>query len=128
MQSRILVVEDNSTIAKLFVHVLTTAGHDAHAVGDAYEALSYLNSSGNGVALILADMVLPALDGFEFVRQVKAKPSLAHIPIIAITALSNPDHQRQALDAGCAAFVMKPTTLRHLLEVVRGYLPKNEGT
>lgn len=125
-RSLILVLDDNDSIRRLFTAILAKEGYRTYCVGDAYDALAYLNSSGNGVSLIIADMVLPALSGFDFVAAMKTKPVVAHIPVIAVTGLCSPEDLQRAIDAGCATVIMKPVTARHLLEIVKAYLPKVE--
>ena len=73
--------------------------------------------------LILMDIQLPGIDGYEATRRIKADPALHHIPIIAVTSYALSGDDAQALAAGCDAYVAKPFSPRALLAKVREYLP-----
>jgi len=72
--------------------------------------------------MILLDLMMPGLDGFQVTRQLKADPSTADIPIVAISALARPDDREAALAAGCDNFVRKPFELDELEALINSYL------
>ena len=72
--------------------------------------------------MILLDLMMPRLDGFEVARKLKADPSTAGIPIVAVSALARPDDREAALAAGCDDFVRKPFELDELEAKIRSYL------
>jgi CheY-like chemotaxis protein len=72
--------------------------------------------------MILLDLMMPGLDGFEVTRHLKADPATASIPIVAVSAMARPDDRETALAAGCDAFVRKPFELDDLEAVIRTYL------
>jgi two-component system, cell cycle response regulator DivK len=89
--------------------------------------------AGNGLAVlasvqrerpnvILLDLMMPGLDGFQVTRQLKANPETATIPIVAISAMARPDDRDAALAAGCDEFVRKPFELEDLEALIRSYL------
>ena len=93
--------------------------------------------AGNGLAvlasvererprMILLDLMLPALDGFQVARQLKADPATRSIPIVAVSAMARADDREAALAAGCDEFVRKPFELDDLENMIRKYL--NNGT
>jgi CheY-like chemotaxis protein len=90
---------------------------------------------GQGVAmatsekpdLILMDMSLPVIDGWEATRQIKANPSTRQIPVIAITSHAMADDRRRALDAGCDDYDTKPIELDRLLTKIEGLLPRGKA-
>jgi two-component system cell cycle response regulator DivK len=73
--------------------------------------------------LILMDIQLPGIDGYETTRQIKAKPELKHIPIIAVTSYALSGDDVKAYEAGCSGYVAKPFSPRALLAKIREYLP-----
>ena len=73
--------------------------------------------------LILMDIQLPGMDGYEATRRIKADPVLHHIPIIAVTSYALSGDDAQAFAAGCDSYVAKPFSPRALLAKVREYLP-----
>ncbi len=121
MSRRILVIEDHEENRRIMRDLLTHAG---------YEMLEALTGQ-DGVAaaeaerpdLILMDIQLPGLDGYEATRRIKGNPALHAIPIIAVTsyALSGDDVKARA--AGCDAYVTKPFSPRALLAKIREFLP-----
>jgi two-component system cell cycle response regulator DivK len=72
--------------------------------------------------MILLDLMMPGLDGFQVTRQLKADPSTADIPIVAVSALARPDDREAALAAGCDNFVRKPFELDELEALINSYL------
>jgi two-component system cell cycle response regulator DivK len=117
---RILVVEDTEDNRQIIRDLLSTAG---------YETIEAVNGE-QGVAmaaehrpdLILMDIQLPALDGYEATRRIKANPALRHIPIIAVTSYALSGDEEKTREAGCDAYVAKPFSPRLLLAKLRGFL------
>jgi CheY-like chemotaxis protein len=72
--------------------------------------------------MILLDLMMPGLDGFQVTRQLKGDPSTADIPIVAVSALARPDDREAALAAGCDNFVRKPFELDELEALINSYL------
>ena len=120
---RILIVDDTDDSRRILWDVLTHAGFvllDA-VNGEAGVALAVAHRPD----LILMDIELPAIDGFEATRRIKADPRLAHIPVIAVTAHASWHDEQEARRAGCCAFVAKPFSPRDLLAKVRQHIPKD---
>lgn len=120
MTKRILVIEDQEDNRRIVRDLLTSVGYQIieATAGDEGVALAKLHRPD----LILMDIQLPGLDGYEATRQIKADPNLHHIPIIVVTsyALSNDD--KKAFEAGCDAYVSKPYSPRNLLAKIREFL------
>jgi two-component system, cell cycle response regulator DivK len=72
--------------------------------------------------LILMDIQLPGIDGYEATRRIKANPTLAHIPVIAVTSYALTGDEEKAIEAGCDAYIAKPYSPRALLAKVREFL------
>ena len=118
--STILVVEDNATNMTLSTFLLESAGH---TVVEATSAEMGLTLALERLPdLILMDIQLPVLDGYEATRRIKAQPALRDIPIIAVTSYALSGDDRKAAAAGCDGYVTKPFSPRALLATVRRYL------
>ncbi len=109
---------DNQVILQTVVESLV--GVRAEVAGDGLAVLaSVLRERPK---MILLDLMMPGLDGFQVTRQLKADPSTAGIPIVAVSAMARPDDREAALAAGCDEFVRKPFELDDLEAVIRTYL------
>jgi two-component system, cell cycle response regulator DivK len=109
---------DNQVILQTVVESLV--GVRAEVAGDGLAVLASV--SRERPKMILLDLMMPGLDGFQVTRQLKADPSTAGIPIVAVSAMARPDDREAALAAGCDEFVRKPFELDDLEAVIRTYL------
>jgi two-component system, cell cycle response regulator DivK len=109
---------DNPIILQTVVESLV--GVRADVAGNGLAVLASVQRERPNV--ILLDLMMPGLDGFQVTRQLKANPETATIPIVAISAMARPDDRDAALAAGCDEFVRKPFELEDLETVIRGYL------
>jgi CheY-like chemotaxis protein len=117
---RILVVDDNPTNLKLLSFILETMGHEVHCVADAAEALAAIGSFRP--RLMLVDLQLPGMDGFELTRRLKADPETSEITIVAVTAYAMKGDDERAAKAGCDGYLTKPIDTRALPGIINGYL------
>lgn len=116
----ILHVEDNQYNRKIIRDLLSKNNYEiveAHNGEAALEALTRQRPD-----LILMDVQLPKLSGLEVTRRIRTDPSLARIPVIAITSFALSGDDRLALEAGCNAYIAKPFRPRDLLEIIRRFL------
>jgi two-component system, cell cycle response regulator DivK len=109
---------DNQVILQTVVESLV--GVRAAVAGDGLAVLALVRQERPG--MILLDLMMPELDGFEVTRQLKGDPATANIPIVAVSAMARPDDREAALAAGCDDFVRKPFELDDLEAVIRQYL------
>ena len=123
---RVLVVEDNGDMREFLARVLSMQGYDFLEAADGEEGLHVARTQNP--SLILMDISLPALDGFEATRQLKQDPAMRHIPIIAVTAHARPADEQRALDAGCDGYLSKPYSLRDFLAVVEKNLARSQAS
>ena len=121
----ILLVEDNEANQLLASSVLELSGYSVEVAGDAIEAREILGR--HSPDLILMDIQLPGLDGLSFVKQLKAEPATAHIPVIALTALAMAGDRERSLAAGCNGYISKPIDTRTFASEVRKYLTVQQG-
>ena len=122
MAKRILVVEDDADNRRIVAKVLTGEGYDVIEVATGAEAVAAVHQQRPD--LIIMDLALPGIDGWEASRRIKAAPDSADIPIIALTAFAMRGDEERARAAGCDAYVPKPCRPQTLREVVRQFLPE----
>ena len=121
--AKILLVEDNEMNRDMLSRRLTRKGFDVIVAVDGMECLSLAASERPD--LILMDMSLPGMDGWEATRRVKAAPETNHIPIIALTAHAMSSDREKALEAGCDDYDTKPVELERLLGKIERLLESN---
>ncbi len=120
MAHRILVVEDDPDNRRIVVKILTLDGYTALEAKDGPTALERVQAERPD--LILMDLGLPYIDGYEVTRQLKADPKYADIPIVALTAFAMKGDEERALQAGCDAYISKPCRPQTLREMLRRFL------
>jgi len=120
MSQCILVVEDQEDNRQILRDLLSSAGYEMMEAENGEEALAAL--AKRRPDLILMDIQLPVMDGYEATRRIKADPALRAIPIIVVTSYALSGDQEKAFAAGCNAYVTKPFSPRQLLAKIREYL------
>ena len=120
-QPTILVVENEVSNRILIERVLSTRGYRCISASNGLEALTILDSEQ--VDLILTDLSMPILDGYRATQLIRARPNMAHVPIVAVTAYALNDESEAAMQIGCTEYLTKPFKPRQLLEVVDRLLP-----
>jgi two-component system cell cycle response regulator len=116
----ILMVDDNPENLELLLAMLSARGYDLRTAIDAQQAEQILVDLSP--TLILLDLQLPGMDGFELTRKLKAEPRTRHIPIIAVTAYAMKGDEKRARDAGCDGYLSKPIDKHALRALVAGYV------
>ena len=119
---KILLVEDNEMNRDMLARRLGRRGHEVVVAVDGAEGLALARREAP--ALILMDMSLPGLDGWEATRRLKAAPETGGIPIIALTAHAMAGDQEKALAAGCDDYDTKPVELPNLLAKIDALLAR----
>jgi len=118
--SWILLVEDNEMNRDMLSRRLKRAGFE---VSEASDGLAALQMAGMTPDLILLDMSIPELDGWEVTRRLKADPATSCIPVIALTAHVMTGDRERALEAGCDEYETKPVQFERLCAKIRDLLP-----
>jgi two-component system, chemotaxis family, chemotaxis protein CheY len=106
-----LIVDDSSVMRKIVERALRQAGLDTlvvHEAGNGSDGLEVLKS--NKVDLILSDINMPAMDGLEFLRQIRAQSLAPGVPVVMITTESSEEHVKEAIQAGARGYIRKPFT------------------
>jgi two-component system, cell cycle response regulator DivK len=121
MSKRILVVEDHEDNRQILRDLLGASGFEIIEAHDGESA--HPIAAKEKPDLILMDIQLPGLDGYEATRRIKADPALARIPVIVVTSYALSGDEEKAREAGCDDYVAKPYSPRQLLAKIRHYLP-----
>jgi two-component system, cell cycle response regulator DivK len=120
MSRTILVVEDQEDNRQILRDLLANAGFLMIEAHDGEQALVVARSRRPD--LILMDIQLPLVDGYEATRRIKRDPNLSHIPVIAVTSYALSGDEERARQAGCNGYVAKPYSTRLLLEQIERFL------
>lgn len=118
--ARILLVEDNEMNRDMLSRRLSRRGYEVLLAVDGQEGVD--KAMGERPDLILMDMSLPVLDGWEATRKLKAEEGVREIPVIALTAHAMAGDREKALEAGCDDYDTKPIELPRLLEKIQALL------
>ena len=121
---RILIAEDSPTQSQRLRYILEMQGYAVRAAADGLEALEL--AAQFRPAMIISDVVMPRVDGYELARRIKADPATRDIPIILVTTMSDPQDVISGLQCGADNFVIKPYEERYLLDRVRYVLVNRE--
>ncbi len=120
MSKRVLVVEDQEDNMQIMNDMLASAGYEVLKAVTGDEGVAMAES--HKPDLILMDVQLPGLDGYEATRRIKDNTALRHIPVIAVTSYALDGDESSAEEAGCDAYFSKPVSPRALLAKVREYI------
>ena len=120
MSKKILVVEDTEDNRQILRDLLGMAGYDMVEAHDGAEGVA--KAAEHKPDLILMDIQMPVLDGYEATRRIKADRALASIPIVAVTSYALSGDEQKARDAGCNDYIAKPYSPRQMLAKVREIL------
>ena len=123
LQRKILVVEDNMINREMLCDMLSSA-YEVLDAENGQEALDVLKKYGEEISLILLDIVMPVMDGYHAAQAIRSlkNPSLARIPIIAVSANAFEEDRRKALECGMNAHVAKPVDITQLLSAISSTL------
>ena len=112
----VLIVEDDADLREMMAQLLTLEGFQAETAANGRDALEYLQK-GDPPDVILLDLMMPIMDGWEFRRRQRQDPTLANVPVVVLSALD----ATRAVDLEEAAFLKKPLDFDRLLQLVRRY-------
>jgi two-component system cell cycle response regulator DivK len=123
MPARILVAEDDADNRRIVVKVLTVEGYETLEAADGRSAVAVAKRERPD--LIVMDLAMPGMDGWEASRRLKADPQTADIPIIALTAFAMRGDEERAREAGCDAYLSKPCRPQTIRDVVRQFVARS---
>ncbi len=122
MSASILIVEDQEDNRTILRDLLTSSGYTVLEAADGLSGVE--TATRDQPDLILMDIQMPGLDGFEATRRIKATDGLQDTPVIAVTSYALAGDEAKTRDAGCDDYVAKPYSPRALLSKVRAWLPE----
>jgi len=117
----ILVIEDDQVVLKLLDHMFTRRGYSVSTAVDGRAACTMIEEI-EPPGLVLLDVMLPYVDGFELIRRIRERPDWADVPIIMLTAKAQERNVVRALDAGANDYVVKPFKPEELIARVRRFV------
>lgn len=119
-QKKILIVEDEESLLKLESILLSTRGYLVAGVKDGMAALTEIGRERPD--LVLLDIMMPGIDGFEVCRRIKENPDTAAIPVVMLTAKKSTADQNRGAEVGADAYVTKPFKSGRIIEIIEGLL------
>ena len=120
MSKRILIIEDQEDNRRIMRDLLSASGYESIEATTGEEGLALAEREKPD--LILMDIQLPGMDGYEVTRRIKVNTTLSHIPIIAVTSYALSGDDQKAFAAGCDGYVTKPVSPKRLLAKIKEYL------
>ena len=121
MGKRVLVIEDTEDNRQIIRDLLTSFDYELIEAADGAEGVRMAQT--HHPDLILMDIQLPVMDGYEATRRIRAIPELARVPIIAVTSYALSGDEAKTREAGCDGYIAKPFSPRQLLAKIREFLP-----
>ena len=120
MSKTVLIVEDNELNMKLFHDLLDSQGYETLQTREGLQAMALARQ--HMPDLILMDIQLPEISGLEVTKWLKDDEELNHIPVVAVTAFAMKGDEERIRQGGCEAYISKPISVMHFLDVVRKHL------
>ena len=124
MSKKVLIVEDNELNMKLFHDLLDSQGYETLQTREGLQALALARL--HKPDLILMDIQLPEISGLEVTKWLKDDDELSHIPVVAVTAFAMKGDEERIRQGGCEAYISKPISVMHFLDVVRKHLGQSQ--
>ena len=118
--ARLLIVDDDRTLVDLLSQIVTIMGHTPVGAYDGLQALDLVEAQP--FDLMLLDLMMPALDGFEPLRRLRSTPKGRDLPVVVVTAMSDPDVDRRVAAAGGNAYLRKPVSFEALSAAIEAHL------
>ena len=119
----ILLAEDDEDLREAMVETLSDAGYTVEAVGNGRDAIQWLEETPHPPKLILLDLMMPVMDGWQFLERREKTPKVASAPVVVLSASGSFDRTNDTV-----AFMRKPVSVKPLLAVVASYCAAGEPT
>jgi CheY-like chemotaxis protein len=118
---KVLVVDDDTRNIFALSSVLERRGMEVHTAGNGHEAIARLDAMA-GIAIVLMDIMMPDMDGYQTIHAIRQKPGFGRLPIIALTAKAMKGDREKCLEAGASDYLAKPVNTEQLLSALRLWL------
>ena len=118
------MIDDDARNLFAITSLLEERGLGVITADTAREGIELLEREGDAIDLVLMDIMLPEMDGYEATRRIRSNPRFAELPIVALTAKAMPEDRARCLEAGCTDFLPKPLDVERLLSVLDERLPR----
>ena len=118
---KVLVVDDDARNIFALSSVLERRGMEVHTAGTGHEAIALLDSM-DGIAIVLMDIMMPDMDGYQTIHAIRQKQGFGRLPIIALTAKAMKGDREKCLEAGASDYLAKPVNTEQLLSALRLWL------
>jgi len=125
MSAKILLVEDNAANRYLATFLLENSGFSVVQATNGREAI--LAAQNELPDLILMDIQMPEVDGYEAARHIRAEPHLAHIPLVAVTSYAMAGDREKAVEIGFAGYIEKPIVTETFIREISRFIPRKAG-
>ena len=120
----IVVAEDSAPNRKILVHLLEKLNYEVHSFEDGKQAWEKLDSKElTNVVAVLSDIMMPHMDGIEFLKKVRASEPLKDIPFVLITAVSDREYIMEAKDHNVSGYILKPVTFQRVTAKLKEIFP-----
>jgi DNA-binding response OmpR family regulator len=119
----ILIVEDEPALRRFMTRLLMREGYDVQVAEDGLRALSLAEETTPD--LVILDLMLPELDGFDVCKQLRARPETARVPILVVTARGTQESKERSFEAGADDFILKPYDPRELIALIGQRIREN---
>lgn len=116
MSKRILIVEDTKDLLANMQELFLMEGFIVHTANNGQEGLAILNEGNPDI--IITDLLMPLVNGFDFITNVRAQEAWKHVPILVFSAMPIKENEEKVLKMGANYYLMKPSTLENLLDAV----------
>ena len=120
-EAKLLVVDDEFNILELLATSLRFAGFEVVTAGNGREAIQLIESTPD-LAIVLMDIMMPEMDGYETMQVIRQNPSFRRLPIVALTAKAMKGDREKCLEAGASEYLAKPVNTEQLLSTLRMWL------
>ncbi len=125
MKRKILVIEDNEQNIYLMTFILKNNGYEVVQASNGYQGIEL--ASRDKPSLVLLDIQLPVMDGYTVARELKSNPTLADVPIVAVTSYAMVGDREKCLEAGCVGYITKPINPETFVAEMEKYLSSNNN-
>lgn len=122
--SRILVVDDSSTNIVLLEAILNGQGYEIETAQSVKEAYQIIKKEP--VNLILLDLLMPRVSGYDFLKEIKSNQATKDIPVIIVSAVADAENRRKSIELGALDFINKPIDIQYFIEKIDNILRKKE--